>query len=120
MIKSMLTPMTDEDRIKAALIKEEKKEWARENLKQEFEDLSSWKDLSSKYGVRLPVYYVPGTEVKFIKRMAKKRGVDINEFVEATGYSSLKDFALANITWPCYALCGVFLEWLDEVYGEKI
>jgi len=76
--------MTDEDRAKSLAVKEEKKAWALENLKQDFEDLVSWKDLSSKHGVRLPLYYVPGTEIKFIKRMAKKKGVEINDFVETT------------------------------------
>lgn len=112
--------MTDEDRLKSAQVKEEKKQWALANLKQDFEDIQVWKDLASKHAVRLPIYYAAGTEIKFVKRMSKKLGVNIDEFLESTGFTTLKQMALSNPTWPSYALCGILLEYAEEVNGEKI
>lgn len=114
------TVMTDEDRAKSAAVKEAKKAWATENLRQDFQDLQVWKDLASKRGVRLPIYYAAGTEIKFIKRMAKKLEVDIDQFLESTGFTTLKQMALANPNWPSYALCGILLEYSEEVNGEEI
>lgn len=112
--------MSDEDRMKSARIKEEKKQWALVNLKQDFEDLQVWKDLASKHSVRLPIYYAAGTEIKFVKRMAKKLGVNIDDFLDSTGFSTLKQMAVTNITWPSYALCGILLEYVEEVNGEAV
>lgn len=112
--------MTDEDRIRSAQIKEEKKQWALVNLKQDFEDLPVWKEIASRYSVRLPIYYAAGTELKFVKRMAKKLEVNIDDFLENTGFTTLKQMAVVNTTWPSYALCGLLLEYVEEVNGEKI
>lgn len=112
--------MSDEDRVKSAQVKEEKKQWALANLKQDFEDLQVWKDLASKHSVRLPIYYAAGTEIKFVKRMTKKLGVNLDEFLESTGFTTLKQMALSNPTWPSYALCGILLEYAEEVNGEKV
>ena len=119
-INPSFKPMSAEDRAKANEIKEEKRKWALENLKQDFEDISVWKELSSKFSVRLPIYYAAGTEIKFIKRMAKKLGVNIDEFLENSGFTTLKQMALSNPTWPAYALCGLLLEYNEEVNGEKV
>lgn len=120
MSNSNFKVMSDEDRLKSAQVKEEKKQWALVNLKQDFEDLQVWKDLASKHSVRLPIYYAAGTEIKFVKRMAKKLEVNIDNFLEATGFTTLKQMAMCNITWPSYALCGLLLEYKEEVNGEKI
>lgn len=112
--------MSDEDRLKSAQVKEEKKQWALANLKQDFEDLQVWKDLASKHSVRLPIYYAAGTEIKFVKRMARKLGVNIDDFLEATGFTTLKQMAISNMTWPSYALCGLLLEYKEEINDEKV
>lgn len=104
---------SEEGRRKAAEVKEEKKKWATENLKQDFEDLQVWKDLASKHSVRLPVYYAASSEIKYYRRITKKLGVDLGAFVEDTGFGSIKQFAAANKTWPAYALCGLILEWFE-------
>lgn len=114
------TVMTNEDRAKSALVKEAKKAWAAGNLRQDFQDIQLWKDLASKRGVRLPIYYAAGAEIKFIKRMAKKLEVDIEQFLDSTGFTTLKQMALANPNWPSYALCGLLLEYSEEVNGEEI
>lgn len=120
MTNSNFKVMSDEDRVKSAQVKEEKKQWALANLKQDFEDLQVWKDLASKHSVRLPIYYAAGTEIKFVKRMTKKLGVNLDEFLESTGFTTLKQMALSNPTWPSYALCGILLEYAEEVNGEKV
>lgn len=112
--------MTEEDRARAVLVKEQNKQWALDNLQQDFVDLPHWKTLASLYNVRLPIWYAKGTEIKYIKRIAKGLKVDISLFVEDTGFTNIKQLAQANINWPAYALCGLLLEWYDNLYGKKI
>ena len=47
---------------KAKLAVQQKKE-DNAHLYQDFLDSPTWKELASKYGVRLPRYYIPNTEV---------------------------------------------------------
>lgn len=108
-----LKQMTDEDRANAAIKREASKEWAKENLIQNFSDETYWRSLSSDYYVRMPLRQAP-PEPKYLKRAAKKLGMDINEFISSTGFSTLKQFTTANSKWPAYALVGLILEYHHE------
>lgn len=99
---------------KAKLAVQEKKE-ANLHLKQDFLDLSVWKGLASKYGVRLPRYYIPNTETKYLKRLFKTVGVDIQEYLDACGVSTLKQLVRLNPDYPAYAEVGIALEYIDEI-----
>ena len=92
------------------------KQEAAKNLKQDFDpaDVNTWKELASKYGVRLPSYVPPNTESKYLKRLFKKVGMDIKDYLEACGVSSLKQLAALNPDYPAYAECGLALEYIDE------
>ena len=42
------------------------------HLKNDFSDLPHWKELASKYGVRLPSYFQPASETKYLRRYLRK------------------------------------------------
>lgn len=112
--------ITEEDRLKAKATKQAKIDWANENLYFDFgDDEKHWRELSKKYGVRLPAWYIPGSETKHIKRMLTKLGADIKEYVEDSGYSTLKQMVKDDPTWGAKPQCGLVLEWWDEKQAEK-
>ena len=119
------TPMTQEQRQQAKETREAKKLLAEKTLKLEYADENHWAPLASKYSVRLPVYYQPSSEIKYVRRIAKKLNIDINEFLSSTGYPNVKSLASANPTWTARAICGTLLEFYDDnlnntyVYPEK-
>lgn len=107
-------PMTEEQRAQAKETRQAKKILAEQTLKLEYADENHWASLASKYSVRLPVYYQPSSEIKYVRRIAKKLNIDINEFLSSTGYSNVKSLVLANPTWTARAICGVLLEFYDD------
>lgn len=124
-MNKIFAPMTEEQRQQAKETRDAKKLIAEQTLKLEYADENHWTFLASKYSVRLPVYYQPSSEIKYVRRIAKKLNVDINEFLSSTGYSNVKSLASANPTWTARAICGTFLEFFDDnlnntyVYPEK-
>lgn len=118
-------PMSEEQRAQAKETRQAKKLLAEQTLKLEYADENHWASLASKYSVRLPVYYQPSSEIKYVRRIAKKLNIDINEFLSSTGYSNVKSLASANPTWTARAICGTLLEFYDDnlnntyVYPEK-
>ena len=98
---------------KAKLAVQQKKE-ANAHLKNDFSDLPHWKELASKYGVRLPSYYIPCKETKYLRRLFKKVEMDIQEYLEYCGVSTLKQLVKLNPNYPAYAELGLALEYIDE------
>lgn len=101
------------DRAKAQESLAKKKEAAKE-LKQDFLDMPTWRELSSKYSFRLPSYYQPSSSTKYLKRLAKHLGFDIKEYLEDSGVTTVKQLVSLNENYPAYAECGLMLEWWDE------
>lgn len=85
-----------------------------ERLKNDFEDENHWRNLASRYGIRMPQSYQPNTETKYLKRVAKKLGIDLKEYLDACGAASLKELVGFNPDWPAYAEVGLLLEYWDE------
>lgn len=85
-------------------------------LEQDFgSDLTHWRRLARRFGVRLPAAYIPGVDgLKYVRRAIKKTGVD---FVGACA-CGIKEMARINPTWPAYALVGLVLEQAYEEAGE--
>ena len=104
-------PMSDEQREAIRLKRLADQGWAKENLMDNFSDESYWRSLGSDYGVRFPQRHVPGSELKHLKRTCKKLDVEISDFLESTGFSTLKQFTQANEKWPSWALVALILEW---------
>lgn len=92
------------------------KQEAAKNLKQDFNsaDVNTWKELASKHGTRLPSYVHPNTETKYLKRLFKKVDMDIKDYLEACGVTTLKKLAALNPDYPAYAEYGLALEYIDE------
>lgn len=114
-----LTRMTDEDRANAAIKRKVDQEWALTNLKTEYEDKALWSELASSYGVKMPLWWKPASETKYVKRAAKKVGVDINLFVQATGFTTLKEFVSANPKLSAVGLVGLYLEEVQDIKSHN-
>lgn len=103
-----------EMREKGRLAREQKKVDG-EHLRKEYLDLEHWRSLASKHGVRLPADYYPASDVKYVKRVLKKCGVDVKDFLESTGLTNLKDFSILNPDFNAQAYVGLALEYVEEV-----
>ena len=90
-----------------------KQEWARKNLKLDWEDDAHWRALASKYDYRLPVWYEPCSS-KFTNRFLKKMGLSKEWYEEVTGYKNANIEAKENPRLPAYAAVGLLLEAYDE------
>ena len=110
-----ITPEQRAENLEKARRAREEKKKAGEHLKQDWMDEQHFRALASKYGVRLPLAYIPATEVKYIKRIMKKLEIDPKMWLEAEGYRTLGDFGKNNPTTPAWVHCGLLLEWWDEV-----
>jgi len=103
------TPQQREEALeKSRLAKLAKKEYAEKHLKLSFADEPVWRELAQNLGVRLPQRFDTGP--RGIKKVAKKLGIDINDWVECTGFTTLAALCAANKTWPSWAICGLMLE----------
>lgn len=110
-----LTKEQREEMLEKARIAREEKRKAGEHLEQDFgTDEAVWRSLASKYGVRLPASYIPNSEVKYLKRVAKALDIDLVEYLEDCGVKTLKQLAALNSNWPAWSEVGFLLEWWDE------
>ena len=108
------TPMNEEQREAVRLKRIADQEWAGENLKDDFADEAVWRNLASDKNIRMPQRHIPGTDLKHMKRACKKLNIEISSFLESTGFSTLKQFANANVKWPSWALVGLILEYNSD------
>ena len=91
-----------------------KKQYAEENLKLDYADSPLWRELASKYNIRLPSYVHPNTASKYLKRMLNHLGVDSKEYLEACGVKNFKQLAEMNPEYTAMAEVGHLLEWYDD------
>lgn len=90
---------------------------AGESLFHDFgDDLSHWRELASKHNVKLPTYYLDGSNTKYLKRLFKAVDIDINLWLDDQ-QMKLGDFHKLNPSWPVYATYGTALEWIEEQKG---
>lgn len=113
-MNNKLIPMTEEQRTQSRLARIADQEYATTHLKTKYADLSHWQSLCSKYGCKMPGWWYPITDIKYMRRVAKRTGIDMKEYVESTGYGSIKEFAQANEKLTAVAGVGLILEWVDE------
>lgn len=117
MKNTYLQNLTEEERqanAERAKIARAEKKSAGEFLKQSWQDEPHWRRLASKFNVRLPLAYNSNSEVKYLKRIMKAVGCDYKDYLEACGYTNLKQFHKDNPLTPAFAECGMFLEWWNE------
>lgn len=106
--------ITQEDREKGKQARLLKKQWALENLILDYEDEPSWQTLAKKHGVRLPSQYIPNNELKYMKRIMKKLGIDPKDYLDVCGVTTLKQLVKLNPTWNARAEIGLLLEYFDD------
>lgn len=93
----------------------EAKKLAGGSLRQDYADKIYHKDLASMYGLRLPVSYLPNTDVKYLKRAIKKLGVDPKEYLSACGAMTFQGLAAMNENMTAACEIGLFLEYVKEM-----
>lgn len=113
------TVMTLEQREAAKQSRLDAQEYARVNLKYQSADQQHWSVLASKYSCKLPGWWYPITDIKYMRRVAKKANYDINLFLEASGFSNLKEFANTNNTLTAVAGVGILLEEIDDYFTHQ-
>lgn len=119
---SYLSNLTPEERSKInekSRLKREAMREAGESLESFPDDENHWRNLASRYNIRLPVSYIPNTETKYIKRVAKKLGIDYKEYLEDCGAKTLKELVEFNPNYPAYAEVGLLLEYYNEKEENK-
>lgn len=108
----MLPNMTEDERQaaqeKSKEAREIKKAYAENNLKLSYADDSYWTDKASDLGIRLPQKHDVGA--KGMRKVAKKLGVDIKEFLETTGCANLNELVSLNPTWNSRSLAALIME----------
>lgn len=114
-----ITEQEKKERAEKAIIGRSQKIAAGELLKQNWLDEPHWRRLASKFNVRLPLAYNSNSEVKYLKRIMKAVGCDYKDYLEACGYTNLKQFHKDNPLTPAFAECGQFLEYWDEMESNK-
>lgn len=108
------TPMTEQQREEVRLKRVADQEYAKEHLKTEYMDENYWRETASKYGLRLPGWWIPSSEVKYIRRACKKLDIDVAQFVESTGFSNLSQLAENNPRFTAVAMVGLVLEFKEN------
>lgn len=108
------TPMSDTQREEVRLKRLADQEYAKENLITTYKDEQFWRGNASKVGLRLPGWWIPSSETKYIRRACKRLGVDVNLFVESTGFSNLNHLVKANSKWTALGMVGLCIEFAIE------
>lgn len=110
-----LASMTEEERAemkeKSLQTRLAKQAYAEEHLKTEYADMDAWEDMAKEAGVRLPYHYIPNTEIKYARRIAKKIGVDLKEYFQDCGVKNISELNNLNPTFTARAMCGLILEY---------
>ena len=104
-------PMDEQQREEVRLKRVADQEYAKEYLILDRPDESYWKAEASTRGIRMPQWHILGSEIKYVKRACKKLGVDVKEYVESTGFKTLKEFAEANPKFNAVAMVGLAIEY---------
>lgn len=116
----MLVPMSDEQRQEIKDKRLADQEYAKEHLNISYADEQYWREQSSLFGIRLPMWWKPASDTKYVRRACKKLGIDIKDFVASTGFSNLNQFVRNNPRWSALAVVGLCIEYkLSLESGEK-
>lgn len=113
-------PMSQEQREQAKLKRVADQQYAREHLYTEYKDEGFWREQSSLFGIRLPMWWKPASDTKYVRRACKKLGIEVKDFVGSTGFSNLNQFVQNNPRWSALAVVGLCIEYkLSQNSEEK-
>lgn len=116
MSNKTFVPMSDEQRERAKRQRLTDQQFARNNLKINYVDQTHWTALASKYNSKLPLWWKPASDVKYLRRIAKKANFDLNLFVDSTGCSTIKEWVNLNSNYTALGVVGPLLEFIDEYF----
>lgn len=113
----MLANITPEERAemaeKARLKKEHSKEYAKQHLKNNCADEPYWRELSSKYSYRLPVWYKQAG-APHVNKFLKKFGLSKEWYEGWTGFKNGNQESHKNPTMSALQQIGILLECYDN------
>lgn len=115
----MLVPMSDEQRQEIKDKRIAAQEYAKEHLYTEYKDEQFWREQSSLFGIRLPMWWKPASDTKYVRRACKKLSIDVAQFVESTGFSNLNQFVRNNPRWSALAVVGLCIEYKLSLECEE-
>lgn len=107
-------PMTEAQREEVRLKRLADQEYAKNNLNTSYADEQFWREKASERGLRLPMWWIPSSETEYVRRACKKLSIDVNSFVESTGFSNLNQFVKANSKWTALGMVGLCVEFALE------
>lgn len=116
MTNTNFIPMTDQQRDEAKQQRLVDQDYARNSLKISYMDQQHWTALASKYNSKLPLWWKPASDVKYLRRIAKKANFDLNVFVDSTGCSNIKEWVNLNSNYTALGVAGPLLEFIDEYF----
>lgn len=117
-LQSLTEAEREELRAKAVQSRLDKK-LASANI-QSMADENYWRELVSSLNVRMPRSVCQSSELKYVRRIGDKLGVDVNIWVkDVCGCKSLKEVAELNPNIGAVGLVGIFLEHCKEVLDGK-
>lgn len=103
------------------IARQEKMKWAKTNLDMEYgEDEAEWRRLFSLYSLRAPQRHIPATQVKYLKRMVKAVGADMQAYMNACGTKNVVQLAKMNPRENALASCGYFIEYWHELQTDPV
>lgn len=105
------TPMTEQQREEVRLKRIADQEWANEHLNTLYADEQFWREKASEFSIRLPMWWKPASDTKYVRRACKKLGIDIKDFVASTGFSNINQFVQNNPCWSALAVVGLCIEY---------
>lgn len=107
-------PMDDAQREAVRLKRITDQEYAREHLNISYADEQFWRDKASTFGLRLPLWWIPASETKYVRRACKKLNIEIIDFIASTGFSNLNQLVKANSKWTALGMVGLCIEFALE------
>lgn len=114
------TPMTEQQREEVQLKRIADQEYAKEHLNTLYADEQFWREKASEFSIRLPMWWKPASDTKYVRRACKKLGIDIKDFVASTGFSNINQFVQNNPRWSALAVVGLCIEYkVSQECGEK-
>lgn len=108
------TPMSDAQREEVRLKRIADQEYAKEHLHIKYQDEDFWKERSSFYGFRMPMWWIPASETKYVRRACKKLGVKVEDFVYSSGFSNLNQLVSVNPTWTAFGMVGLCIDYKEN------
>ena len=120
--KSYLQSLTEAEReglrAKAAQSRLDKK-LAPANI-QSMTDENYWRELCSSLNLRMPGSVCQASELKYVRRIGDKLGVDVNVWIkDVCGCKSLKEVTELNKDAGAVGMVGFFIEHCKEVLDGK-